>query len=180
MRFATAHDVLLAYPQLALGYQSPLDGTPVLEYVERLTSEKRWSDAVAFIAHLLPRREAVWWAIQSVRAAPRSFAQGEENLIVAAENWVKDPSESKRRHALALADGVDMVRPAGWVARAAGWSGGVLAEAGEVRVASQPHMSHAAARSAVLLACSATEDPQAYLSQCVAAGLTLAKKSDTP
>lgn len=179
MRFATARDVAMAYPQVALGFRSPLGDTGSLSYVERLGEEGNWPDAIALIAHLLRRREAVWWASRCVRSAISSLEPSDEKLIAAAERWVEAPDEQSRQAVLALAETADLNRPAGWVARAAGWSGGVLAERGDEKLMCEPHMSHAAARGAVLLAGSLAADPNAYLRGCVNSGLALLKRDSS-
>ena len=177
MRFATAGDVLLAYPQMAIGFRSALDETPSLAYLDRLVARAQWGDAIAFLAHLLPRREAVWWAASCVRREPGSFDPPEEALIVAAESWVRDPVDGRRRHALELGETADALRAASWVARAAGWSGGVLIEADGTRIMCQPHMSPAAARGAVLLASAASANPLVFLDGCVNEAMILLKRN---
>lgn len=177
-RFASVQDILQAYPQLGLGFGSAIDSSPALDFAARLLAEGRWADAVACVAYLLPRREAVWWVSCCVRAAPRSFEAPEERLIASAEAWVKDPSEESRRHALTLARDVDSTRAAGWAARAAGWSGGILTESGDSKVMCQAYMTHAAVRGGVLVACGATDDPRSYLKSCVESGMAIVKRAD--
>lgn len=179
MRFDTARDVLLAYPQLGLGFQTQLPAVPSSSMLEQLLAEKRWPDAVAFVAHLLPRREAVWWAARCVRLEPKSYDAQEVHMIAAAESWVEDPTEVRRLHALTLGQAADATRPAGWVARAAGWAGGVLAETADNRVMCAPHMSPAAARGAILMASSSSSDPTTFLSNCLDAGMALLKRADS-
>ena len=173
MRFATARDVLLAYPQIAIAFQSRLDDTPSSAYVDKLVAQGQWADAIAFIAHLLPRREAVWWAAQCVRKEPKAFTIQEEPLVAAAEGWVREPSEANRKAALVLGDAANAMRAAVWVTRAAGWSGGVLYEVDDTKIMCQPHMSPAAARGAVMLAAAAASDPRAFLGGCVGDAKTL-------
>jgi hypothetical protein len=177
MRFTTARDVFLAFPQVAIAYQSPLDETPCMDYLGKLLAGARLADAVAFVAHLLPRRELVWWAAKCIRMAGKSFTLSEEPLIEAAENWVRDPSEDRRREALGRGDAGDAMRPATWVARSAGWSGGVLFQAGDDKILCQAHMSPAAARSAVLLASASATDPQAFLELSIQEAMTLLKRA---
>jgi hypothetical protein len=167
MRFATARDVLLAYPQIAIAYQSPWDETPCMEYLGKLLAGGRLADAVAFVAHVLPRRELVWWASKCIRLEGKAFTLSEEPMIEAAERWVRDPNDHLRKEALKLGDAGDAMRAATWIARAAGWSGGVLFQAGDDKIMCQAHMSPAAARAAVLLASAASTNPQAFLERSI-------------
>ena len=177
MRFATARDVELAYPKMTLGFQSPLDDTPSADYLARLIDDGRSGDAIAFAAHLLPRREAVWWAIRCVRMEAGALTAVEEDALAAAERWVREPTESHRKHALALGDRLDADRAAGMVAKSAGWSGGAIAEVDDFKLMSQPHMSHAAARGAVLLAFAAAADPHDFARRSVDEAISLLKRA---
>jgi hypothetical protein len=177
MRFATARDVLLEHPQIALGFQSPLEAVPSATYLEGLVAAGKWPDAVAFVAHLLPRREAVWWAAQAVRSEPRAFVKADDQLLAAAEAWVRDPIEEKRRVALALGDKADAGQAATWVVRAAGWSGGTLIDVPGHRAVCLPHMSPAAARGAVLLAGAASETPATFLDRCIRDAIAMIERA---
>lgn len=177
MRFSTARDVQLAFPQMSLGFQSPLDGTPSYTYLNQLLDAGKPADAIAFAAHLLPRREAVWWAARCARHDQGALAVAEEEAIAAAERWVREPTEAHRRQVLALGDRLDPDRPAGMVARAAGWSGGAIIEADGGKLMSQAHMSHAAARGAVLLAFAEAPDPHAFARRSIDEAITLLKRN---
>src|SRR4051794_21799720 len=68
------------------------------QFLELLIEKEEVPDAVGFLAHALPKREAVWWACLCARsvagekpAAPISAA------LDAAEAWVADPVEENRR-----------------------------------------------------------------------------------
>jgi hypothetical protein len=177
MRFATAADLQDALPSIKLGYSSPLPDMSSANYVASLVSGGKLADAVAFVAHLLPRREAVWWAAQCVRREPNAFSAQEEQLLAAAEAWARNPSDELRRKVLALTDKMPQDRPAGWVARAAGWSGGPIIEVDAHRVMAEPQMCPAAARAAVLTAASAASDPLAFMTRCVEDAMALINRT---
>ena len=177
MRFETARDVLLAYPNIAVGLRSQLDDTPSRPFLERLVAAGRQIDAVTFIAHILPRREAVWWGIKCVRMEPKAFEAAEEPLLAATEKWVAEPTEDNRRQVLASSDAADAIRPATWVARAAGWSGGVLCDTGIPKIMCEPYMSPAAVRAGVILASCLAGDPRAFLGRSLEEGMAILKKS---
>src|SRR5262249_38404749 len=74
-----------------------------------------------FLAHALPGREAVWWAVLCVRevvgpAPPEPTA----SALRAAEAWVQDPSEAHRRAAGEASKGAGTSNSAGAAAAAAG------------------------------------------------------------
>lgn len=93
-------------------------------YLELLEKKKLYPAAVKFLAHALPKREAVWWACVCARASARAAAPA--RALRAAEAWVANPSEATRREALpaAMADGV--ATAGGCAAMAAFVSGGSL------------------------------------------------------
>jgi hypothetical protein len=173
MRFATAKDVLLAFPQIALGMKTPLDATPSLTFLKQLAADGGWPDCVAFIAHVLPRREAVGWAAKCVRLEPSAYSAQELQLITAVQEWARQPRDEQRQALLAQGEKLGSSRPAAWVAKAAGWSGGVLMEQGQAKVMCEPHMSPAAVRGAILLASAQSANPHGYLRRCVEDGIAL-------
>ena len=87
-------------------------------------------DAIAFLAHALPKREAVWWACVCARKMPGGVT-GEyaTRALEAAEAWVKEPNEDNRRAAETAAEIADMEGPASFAAMAAFMSGGSIAPA---------------------------------------------------
>jgi len=86
------------------------------------------SDAVRFLAHSLPKREAVWWACLCARdMLPADAAPALLAAVQAAEGWVMAPSEEKRREAMVTAEAAGFRAPASWAAVAAFWSGGSMA-----------------------------------------------------
>src|SRR5277367_4061671 len=100
------------------------------EYVRLLADNKLFPDAVRFLAHALPKREAVWWGWVSAR---RSSGASPPPLIKAAlaatETWIAQPTEENRRAAHEAGKAADFGTPAGCAALAAFFSGGSLAPA---------------------------------------------------
>jgi hypothetical protein len=95
------------------------------DFIERLCAAGLWADAVRFLAHALPKREAVWWACLAARAALGAGAPPPHaKAVEAAEAWVYQPTEEKRRAAMAAGDAAAKDSPARWAAIAAFWSGG--------------------------------------------------------
>jgi hypothetical protein len=95
-------------------------------------------DALGFLAHALPKREAVWWACQCVREAGVDSGEAAKAALLAAARWAADPSESNRRAANEAAEQAEST-PESFVALAAFFSGGSIAppEAPEVKPANE-------------------------------------------
>jgi hypothetical protein len=124
VRFAAARGVFEAFPELRGLAPPPEDNCAPLDYARRLLASARPNQAIAFLAYLLPRREAVWWARQCVcaLAGPRA----EDAALRAAELWVQDPDEDSRLAALDIGKSGEPSAATTWLARAAAWSGGSM------------------------------------------------------
>ena len=136
IRFVTARGVFEAFPDLNYVATRPADDIKPLDHARALLASSRPRDAIFFISHLLPRREAVWWAIQCVRALIGE--SGADEALRAAETWVRTPEDDNRRAALLVANASDQRKPSTWLAFAAGWSGGSLLPADQKPVARAP------------------------------------------
>src|SRR5437870_480991 len=83
-------------------------------FLDLLIEEQHYADAVRFLAHTMAKREAVWWACLCSRpergaiVPPPAMAAQQ-----AAEAWVVNPSDEKRRAAYAAAQVAGMGTPAG-------------------------------------------------------------------
>jgi hypothetical protein len=113
--------------------------------------EKRWAiDAIRFLAHALPKREAVWWACSCAReTAPEGAGAA---ALAAAEAWAADPTEDNRRAARAAAEAAGLAQPGGCAAMACFWSGGSLAPADLAAVPPGEHLTARGVAGAILLA----------------------------
>jgi hypothetical protein len=99
-------------------------------FIERLAADGQYSDAIAFLAHALPRREAVWWAWLCARAAagekpPASVVASLE----ATKTWIAEPTDPHRRAALDAAEVAGIGTPAGCAGLAAFLCGDTLGPA---------------------------------------------------
>jgi hypothetical protein len=124
IRFADAADVFAAFPRLEAMAARPAGATDPLAHARHLIASPRPAGALAFIAHLLPRREAIWWGRQCVEAILGRAAQDEAMEL--ATQWVREPSEPLRRRALSLWRDSETRTPTHWLARAVAYSGGSL------------------------------------------------------
>src|SRR5262249_38758328 len=84
------------------------DGMGPRPYFERLIERGLHGDAIRFLAHALPKREAIWWAYRCVEPLLRpdpSSAAG--SALGRVQAWVIDPTDDHRRAALPAAEAAD-------------------------------------------------------------------------
>lgn len=177
IRFSEARQVFEAFPTAAQDIELAPSGESPLEFARRLLVPGRRYESIVYLAYLLPRREAVWWGCQCVRAAG---AVGDEDALAAAEAWVRDPTEGAQREALALGWARDARKATTWLALAAGQSGGSLAPEGAARVPPPPQATALCVKAAIILAIARTPGPMqfAWLAACVDAGIRFAEGGD--
>jgi hypothetical protein len=97
------------------------------QFLDLLVERRLFEDAIRFLAHALPNREAVWWAVLCIRevtgpAPPEPVVAA----LRAAEAWVQDPADEVRRAARGAAKAAGPSSPAAMAATAAFQSGGSL------------------------------------------------------
>jgi hypothetical protein len=173
LRFSTAQEVFDTFPSAGKVIRTRPTIEHPLAFLKRLAQGPAPAEAIAFCAFVLPRREAVWWAAQSLRAMQAQGTPPDEALVT-AEAWVRDPRDETRRAALAVADAGDTALPGTWVAFAAGYSGGSMV-AGHA-VPCPPDLTAKMARIAVLAALGrlSGREHQTALRNCVEACIRLA------
>lgn len=124
-----------------------------------LFANELYHDAVNFVAHLLPKREAVWWgclcAWQVSRPTPPTDVG---DALQAAVCWVREPSEANRRATQGPGEKAGATQPAGAVALAAFWSGGSMSRPDLPAVPPPERLTNNAIASAVMAA-AAQGDP---------------------
>jgi len=175
VRFSTARDVVEAFKDLRRIAPAPADAAAPLDYARQLLVSRRPIDAILFLAYLLPRREAVWWARQCVGAilGPR----GDDDALRAADAWVRAPEEERRRAALAVGMAGDQARATTWLALAVGKSGGSVSAPDQNPIVPSPSACAQAVNAAIVLAICG-EDPKvisAWISACGEAGIRFAE-----
>ncbi|CAB3770078.1 DUF6931 family protein [Paraburkholderia solisilvae] len=117
--------------------------------VEALLDAELAADALGLLARLLPRRYAVAWLCQCVRADEPARSDDRAGVEL-AERWVREPDDTRRRDALAYAQAHRFRTVGAWVAAAAGWSGGNLAPPGSEIVAVPTEFMTARAAAAAI------------------------------
>jgi hypothetical protein len=174
LRFETARDLFEAFPSARELLLLELSDRPSLGFLQSL-AEESVDKAVGFCAYLLPRREAVLWACESVKRLRTPATAAEQRALAAAEQWVRDPEERIRIAALQIGRAGNHEQAATWLALAAGWAGGSMPFQ-DKSVAIAPDQTAKAARAAILIA-GAHCDPKdrtELLQQCVRKGADLA------
>jgi Family of unknown function (DUF6931) len=178
IRFATARSVFEAFPDLDHVAARPADDIDPLDHARALLASSRPREAVLFLSHLLPRREAVWWAAQCVRALIGE--DGADEALRAAETWVRAPEDENRRVALSVANASDRRKPTTWLAFAAGWSGGSILAPDQKPMPAPPGACAMSANTAIMMGVAAG-DPRSVvrrMAACAEAGVRFASGGD--
>lgn len=149
-------------------------------YVAQLLALDLHADAIRFIAHALPRREAVWWAWVCARkvagAEPKPAIKA---ALDATERWIVQPTEEHRRQALHFGEAADFGTPAGCAALAAFMSAGSLAPPSAPPVPPDEFMTAKAVAGSVTLAAVTVEPERAVekFNEFVKVGLEVADRT---
>jgi len=178
-RFATARDLIAAFPYARHEVRTAPTDQPPVEFIEALMAAGALRDAISYCAYLLPRREAVWWACQCVRASKKDLFRDEIEALEAAEAWVETPEEDFRQRALKLGGDEPSDSGAIWACRAAAFSGGIVSNTSKGPVRALPEATGRAARAAVLIAATAVERDvrDKYFRTCIRECLELVRRA---
>jgi hypothetical protein len=97
------------------------------DYIALLMSKKLYADAVRFLAHALPKRQAVWWGwISAKKAAGPDPPPKIKASLEATEKWIAQPDDDAGRAAMAAAKEAQTTTAAGCAGMAAFFSGSSL------------------------------------------------------
>jgi hypothetical protein len=133
-----------------------------LDFVALLMEKALYPDAVRFIAHALPKREAVWWGwVCARRAAGENPPPKIKAALDATESWIAQPNEDNRRLAMATAEKAELGTAAGCAGLAAFFSGGSLAPPDAPVVPPGEFLAAKAVTGAVIFAAVAKEPERA-------------------
>jgi len=134
------------------------DPTP-LEFLDALIAHERFADAIHFLAHAIPKREAVWWGCLCIKlAGGEDLSPKELAALTAAVRWALRPEEEYRAAAKEPAKAAGFKAPAGLLAHAVSYSGGSLTPPGLPEVPPNPAMTAQSVAGAIKLA-AATAPP---------------------
>ncbi|MGD2067689.1 MAG: hypothetical protein PVI57_03320 [Gemmatimonadota bacterium] len=131
-----------------------------LEFLKLLVEAEHYPDAVRFLAHALPKREAVWWAWTCARQAAGEEPPEEiQASLEATQRWIAEPTDELRRAAMERAQEADVGTAAGAVGLAVFLCGESIAP--PEREAVPPAESLAArAISASIMLAAVSEEPE--------------------
>lgn len=147
---------------------------PPPDFVRQLVEKTLFADAVRFLAHALPKREAVWWAwVSARRAAGDNPPPAIKSSLEATEKWIAQPTDEHRRAAYAAAKTAELRTPAGCAGLAAFFSGDSLAPPDAASVPPGPFLTAKAVAGAVIFAALSPEPAKApeKFQQSIAQGL---------
>lgn len=86
--------------------QMALSGLPARTLVEQLVRTGEVRPAISALAQVLPKAEAIAWALGSIRGVkPAMQKPGAEPAVQAIEKWLAEPDEERRRAAREAAPG---------------------------------------------------------------------------
>lgn len=150
-----------------------------LDYVAKLMEKQLYVDAVRFVAHALPKREAVWWAWMSARrGSGENPAPKIKAALEATEKWIAQPSDENGRAAKEAADVAKLGTAAGCAGLAAFFSGDSLAPPDLPAVQPGPYLTAKAVSGAVIFAAMSGDPNQApeKFKSFVAQGVDVTKR----
>lgn len=96
------------------------DDAPPGAFIKKLVGSHRYADAIRFMAHSLPSRDAIWWSVLCVwESGGPPAVEAESTALRCAAQWVIDPTESHRSAAQNAGTDAGVDSPAICTARAA-------------------------------------------------------------
>lgn len=159
-----------------IGTLEPLDDPAAL--VEVLRKDEKLIEAVTFLAHALPRREAIWWAWTTATEAAGDDATAEiQASLDATCAWISEPTDENRRAAYEAAQTAEMSTPAGCAGAAAFFSGDTMGPPDQPPMPPEEFMAAKAISGCLLLV--AVEEPEemnARLEDALERGLEVATR----
>ncbi|MCG5233954.1 DUF6931 family protein [Xanthobacter oligotrophicus] len=174
LRFPVLRGLYEAFPTAVDDVGIPAGDDDCLDLLGSLATAAAWTAAISLCAYILPRREAVWWGCQSLRAM-QPPSPHEAVILEVAEAWVRRPDEPQRRAALDLGTQSDASLPATWMAFAAAWSGGSIVPPEYACVPAPPEQTARSVRAGLMIAVAQLPEDLArdILKPCMDAGIQI-------
>jgi len=149
------------------------------QYFASLVADERQADAIRFLAHALPRYEAIQWAARAMTALkPNSERDIEEvRAFDLAHQWLRDPAEPLRRACQAQVAQMEDASAEKFLLQAIFMSGGSITPEDLPPVHPAPDITAKMVAGAVLLTALTTPDPAAAMIQALEDGEKLAQKA---
>jgi len=132
------------------------------EFIKLLIEKELFFDALRVQAHVLPKREAVWWAWRCVRdTCSDQLSAHELAVLESTHRWIVEPTEENRRNVESNVEAAEYRGPACNVGLAAFWSDGSLAPPDQEEVSPGALLTGQAATAALMLAAVHSEPQKA-------------------
>lgn len=182
IRFTKAKQVFETYSALHELVSEPSPQVAPEDYAVELQESDAPLTALAYFAHVLPKREAVWWGLKCVEGLNKAQNQADKNLLMLCENWVREGDEEARSQVHDAAEAAKPDSAAAWIGLAAGWSGGSLSPNPDHRVEMPDDLTAKAVNTAVLIALGSLHPAERdeALKACLSAGLSFAGGGSMP
>jgi len=176
IRFTKARQVFETYPELSETVSAPSTDVAPDAYALELQDSDAPLTALTYFAHVLPKRESVWWGMNCVAGLDGGKTEIDRQVLQLSETWVREGDEEARAAVHAAAEAARADSASVWIGFAAGWSGGSLSPNPDHRVDMPDDLTAKAVNAAVLIALGTVEPArrQEALKSCLAAGLSFA------
>lgn len=147
------------------------------EYINKLIENEYFADSIIFLAHGLPKREAIWWACLCAKVVTNNDTKADDLAsLTMAEKWVYEPDDKKRRMCGTLAEKGQYKSAQNWAAAAVFWSGGSITKEGDPAMEPAPYLYAHAVSGSILNAVgmSDTDEIDSQFQQFIKHGLNIA------
>lgn len=129
---------------LAEQYPDPAD------FLIAAQQQTHYSDAVLFLAHGLPLKEALWWGYHCTQQLTE-WNEQEQEVLDCVRDWITRSGESERRACGDAAQRQGLSSAAGWLAQAVFWSTGSMLDADQPPLPAPPFLYAQALSGAINL-----------------------------
>lgn len=156
------------------------------EFLNRLIQDGQTMDAIRFLAHALPEREAVRWACSCVRRLPSCYENSTAaRALAATEAWIQSPESNTHNQVQRLSQSLTYempTAPCDWAVAAAARSQEGLSTEQQQGPGTPKHLTaHAVAGAINLAATSDTEQANEHYHLFLEMGIKIAQgKTPTP
>jgi hypothetical protein len=115
-------------------------GIKLASFLAQLAREQLWTDALRAAAFGLPRPSAVWWGCLCLWEFYRPTPPAEiDRCLAAVVDWLKEPTDARRREAQEAALAAKVTTPGGNLAMAVFFSEGSISPVDQPAVPAKPH-----------------------------------------
>jgi len=182
IRFTKAKQVFEAYPGLSDSVSEPTVDMAPEDYALQLQDGDEPLKAIEYFAHVLPKRESVWWGMKCVDGLDDAKNERDREVLALSETWVREGDEDARAAVHAAAEASKADSAAVWIGFAVGWSGGSLSPNPDHRVDMPDDLTAKAVNAAILIAMGSLSAPEREeaLKSCLSAGLSFASGGSMP